>query len=301
MNYSVTFGGVEGRIQLMSRTRVQAEIPEDAQAGPVKITHKNKTGAEIDFNTVRRIEVTVNPVDSPLYDEEGNLYVTFSGKRGETTPISVYKITPEGEATPYITNIPNATSLAIDKEGNLFVSSRFEGTVYKVTPQADTTVFARDLGVPTGLAFDNKGQLFVGDRAGRILKVSPKGDVSVFAEIPESMVAFHLLFDLEDNLLVSNPALSSNNHILMIDKFGKSIPVYGGFGRPQGMALDKQGNFYLCEAKIGDSGIYKFLPDGTATKIVTGPVMVGLAFDAHGNMAVACPNAIYVFTQKLKV
>src|SRR5207247_11281343 len=97
----------------------------------------------------------------------GNLYVNFSGKLGEIVPVSVFKISKDGAITPHLSNIANATSMAFDSAGNLFISSRFEGIVYKATPKADVTVFARDLGTPTGLAFDSHGFLFVGDRAGR--------------------------------------------------------------------------------------------------------------------------------------
>ena len=122
----------------------------------------------------------MNPVDNPVFDAEGNLYVAFSGKRGETVPVSVYRIARDGEMKPYLSNIPNATSMVFDKEGNLFISSRFEGTVYKATPQADITLYAKDLGTPTGLAFDEEGFLYVGDRAGKILKVSAGWNFNCF-------------------------------------------------------------------------------------------------------------------------
>ena len=289
----VAFGGIAGRLLLVSSTRIVAQIPEDAVAGPITIAVRGKSSNAFDFLLGERLTANVNPVDNPIFDKKGNLYVTFSGKRGETVPVAVYKITPSGEVLPHLTNIPNATSLAFDEEGNLYISSRFEGTVYRATPQADITVFAKDLGVPTGLAFDRKGFLYVGDRGGRILKVSPDGQVSVFAEVPESMVACHLAFDLDGNLLVSSPGLSSYNTIFLVDLYGKAIPLYGGFGRPQGLAVDQTGNIFLCEAKAGDSAILKISQSGEITTAVTGPIMVGVAFDGQGNLAVCSLSAVY--------
>src|SRR5262245_30448821 len=189
----ITFGGTAVRPAVVSPTRILTQIPENASAdGTLVISVKGKRSQEFDYTIGALLSGEVNPVDSPVFDREGNLYVCYSGKRGETPPVSVYKISPGGEVKPYLSNIPNATSLAFDAQGNLFVSSRFEGTIYKCTPSADSFVFARDLGTPTGLAFDSDGFLYCGDRAGKILKISPEADVKVFAEVPESMIFFHL-------------------------------------------------------------------------------------------------------------
>ncbi|HSE41650.1 MAG TPA: IPT/TIG domain-containing protein [Acidobacteriota bacterium] len=289
----VLFGETPGRILLISNSRILAQIPEEVFEGSLRVQIKNKTSEPFDFQLGKRLSSDVNPVDNPVFDSEGNLYVAFSGKRGETAPVSVYKIGRDGELKPHLSNIPNATSMVFDNAGNLYVSSRFEGTVYKATPQADITLFAKDLGTPTGLAFDKEGFLYVGDRAGRILKVASDGTSTVFAEVPESTVAFHLAFDPEGNLLVTNPGLSSYNQILMVDRYGKVIPLHGGFGRPQGLAVDAEGNIYVSEAKAGDSSILKISKSGDMTSFVAGPVMVGLAFYKNRDLAVASPNAIY--------
>jgi DNA-binding beta-propeller fold protein YncE len=292
-NTHITFGGVEARLLLVSKNKLVTQIPEGAEPGSLLVTVKNKSSNAFNFVLGEKLQADVNPVDSPVFDKEGNLYVTYSGKRGETPPVSVYKITRDGKSSAFISNIPNATSLAFGPNGDLYVSSRFEGAVYRATPQADVSIFARDLGTPTGIAFDRDGVLFVGDRNGRILKVTPDGEARVFASIPESMVAVHLTFDAENNLLVSSPGLSSYNQLLMIDRYGKVIPLYGGFGRPQGIAVDAIGNIYVCDAKAGDSSVLKINPQGETSTLLTGPVMVGLAFDRSGNAAVCSPNAVY--------
>jgi sugar lactone lactonase YvrE len=289
----IDFGGVAGRALLISSRKIVAQVPEEAAPGPISVSVKGKNSNPFEFKLGTRLSSNVNPVDNPVFDRDGNLYVTFSGKRGENAPVSVFKINPDGSETPHLTNIPNATSMAFDKQDNLFISSRFEGTVYKATPRADVTVFAKDLGAPTGLAFDAKGSLYVGDRGGRIFKVTQDGQASVFAEVPESMVAYHLAVDADGNLLVSSPGLSSYNNLLLIDQYGKLIPLYGGFGRPQGIAVDGSGNIYVCEAKVGDSSILKISPGGQISTLVTGPIMVGLAFDPRGNLAVCTPSAVY--------
>lgn len=288
----ISFGGIAARPLLISRSRIISEIPENATEGPIRVKIKRRSSS-VDFHVGRKLVDDVRPVDNPVYDREGNLYVTFSSRRGETVPVSIFKISKETGAVPFVSNIPNATSLAFDSGGDLFVSSRFEGIVYRVTPNADITVFARDLGIPTGLAFNEEGILFVGDRSGKIMKVLPDGEVRVFVEVPESHVAVHLAFDREGNLLVSSPSLSSSNDLWMIDPFGKLIPLHGGFGRPQGVAVDREGSIYLCEAKAGDSSIYRISKTGEMEPLVTGPVMVGVALDPKGNLAVATEDSVY--------
>jgi sugar lactone lactonase YvrE len=295
-DFVVTFGGVQGRVLMVSNSRMSVQIPDDAKPGPIAVSLNGRTPRLVDFALGVKLIGNVHPVDSPAFDRDGNLYVTFSGRRGETVPVSIFKITPDGKVAPHLSNIANATSVAFDPEGNLYVSSRFEGNVYKATPQADVTLFAKELGVPTGLAFNKEGMLFVGDRGGRIWKVTPKGEATIFAEVPESMIAFHLAFDPEDNLLIASPGLSSSNYIYLADRFGKIIPLYGGLGRPQGLAADTSGNIYVCDAKAGDGAIYRISPQGEMTKVLTGPVMVGLAFDGKGNLAVASPDAVYKVT-----
>jgi len=278
---------------MVSSSKVLVQIPEEAKPGSVSVRSKKKNSSEWDFALAEKLSTSVNPVDNPVVDSEGNLYVTYSGKRGEEVAVSVFRVSPSGEVKPHLTNIPNPTSLAIGPDGDLYISSRFEGTIYKATPSADVSVFARELGVPTGLAFGKDGFLYVGDRGGRILRLSPKAESSVFAELPESTIAFHLAFDPDGNLLVANPGLSSYNPIWMVDKYGKVISLYSGFGRPQGIAVDKLGNIYLCEAKAGDSGIIKITTDGTISTLVAGPIVVGLAINDKGTMAIASPGAIY--------
>jgi len=295
-NTHVTFGDKEGRVLLISKARLVAQIPEGATKGNLKVQIKSRESNLFDFHLGRKLSAEVNPVDNPIFDREGNLYVTYSGKRGETPPVSVYKISKDGTAVAYLSNIPNATSLAFDRDGNLYVSSRFEGIVYKATPQADVTVFAKELGTPTGLAMNREGFLFVGDRNGRILKISPEGEVRVYAEVPESMVAIHLAFDAEGNLLASSPGLSSYNQVFMIDAYGKIIPLYGGLGRPQGIAVDSQGSIYVCDAKAGDSCIVRINQQGEMKTIVSGPVMIGLAFNRKGELAVTAPDAVYLLS-----
>jgi hypothetical protein len=101
--------------------------------------------------------------------------VTYSGTRGQQVPVSIFKVRPNGTRETFSSGIVNATSMAIDAQGRLYVSSRFEGTVYRVATDGTFEVFATDLGVACGLAFSKDGTLFVGDRVGTIFRVHEAG------------------------------------------------------------------------------------------------------------------------------
>src|SRR5947208_3512492 len=112
----------------------------------------------------------LHQVDNPVFDRDGNLYVTYSGTRGQQVPVSIFRVRPNGTRETFSSGIVNPTSMAIDSEGRLYASSRFEGIVYRVSNDGSTEPFANDLGVACGLAFAPDGTLFVGDRAGTIFR-----------------------------------------------------------------------------------------------------------------------------------
>ena len=69
-----------------------------------------------------QIAENLHPVANPAVDRFGNVYVTFSGSRGQKTPVSVYKIDLNYDAQPFVTDLMNATGLAFDRDGMLYVS-----------------------------------------------------------------------------------------------------------------------------------------------------------------------------------
>ena len=74
----------------------------------------------------------LHQVDNPVFDHDGNLYVTYSGTRGQEVPVSIFRVRPNGTRETFASGVVNPTSMAVDPDGRLYVSSRFEGTVYRV-------------------------------------------------------------------------------------------------------------------------------------------------------------------------
>ena len=109
------------------------------------------------FETHVGIQVadSLHPVANPAIDQEGNLYSTFSGSRGQKSPVSIYKIDTNYNSKPFVTDLMNPTGLAFDREGLLYASSRYDGIIYQITPTGNMSVYAEGMGVATGIAFDS--------------------------------------------------------------------------------------------------------------------------------------------------
>ena len=99
----------------------------------------------------------LHQVDNPVFDRDGNLFVTYSGSRGQESPVSIFRVNPSGTREPFVSGIVNATSMVIGPDGKLYVSSRFEGAVYRVTSEGKHELVVSELGVACGLAFDRDG------------------------------------------------------------------------------------------------------------------------------------------------
>ncbi len=76
--------------------------------------------------------------------------------------MSVFVVRPDGSREPFVSGLPNPTSLAFGTDGQLYVSSRFDGSVHRVARDGSVTAFATDLGVACGIAFGPDGALYVG-------------------------------------------------------------------------------------------------------------------------------------------
>jgi sugar lactone lactonase YvrE len=125
----------------------------------------------------------------------------------------------------------------------------------------------------------------VGDRSGTIFKIAPDRQIFVFATLEPSVSAYHLAFSPRGDLFVTGPTTSSFDCVYRIDMQGNVTNFFRGLGRPQGLALDVEGNLYVAASLSGKRGIVKITPDGQASLEVAGAGLVGLAF-APGRSAV---------------
>ncbi len=294
---AVTVGGHAVPLSRASASSLMVRIPDGIPGGlqPVAVEGVEGATAFVQVGTV--VTTGVHQVDGPVFDQEGRLYATLSGGRGQETPVSVFRVERDGTREALVTGLANATSLALDAHGVLYVSSRFEGVVYAVAPDGTFTPHAEDLGVVCGLAFGADGSLYAGDRTGSVFRVR-EGETTpeVFATLPGSIAAFHLAMSPEDVLHVTAPTLNSSDAVYRVAPDGLVERWVDGFGRPQGLGFDSAGCLHVVDALAGASGLYRLTPDGKRELVVSGQGLIGVAFDPLGGFVVCSSDTIYRFS-----
>ena len=289
----VQIGGRPARVVHASTSQLAVIVPSGLDGGAAPIRVDGVTGETLFAHVAAPFATGLHQVDNPVFDADGNLYVTFSGTRGQQVPVSIFRVRPNGTRETFASGIVNATSMTIDKEGRLYVSSRFEGTVYRVAADGSFETFATDLGIACGLAFDESGELFVGDRSGTIFKVDASGKAEAFATLPSSVAAFHLAMAPDGVIWVTAPTLSTYDPIYRVAPDRTVTQVDVRFGRPQGIAFSQAGEPYVVEALAGASGVYRITRDGAAELVIAGPNLIGVAFDSFGSMVVCSNETAY--------
>src|ERR1022692_4510736 len=138
----VKFGEFEGSIVVSSDGFLLARVPEGATSGPVVVATNGHVSNPHTVKVAVPIAENLHPVTSPALDPEGNIYVTFSGSRGQKVPVAIFKIDTNYNVKPFVAEMMNPTAIAFDRQGQMYVSSRFDGAVHKVAPNGTTTTYA---------------------------------------------------------------------------------------------------------------------------------------------------------------
>ncbi|MGD9563427.1 MAG: gluconolaconase [Pyrinomonadaceae bacterium] len=288
--------GMRCTLTAASSTRILALVP-DCSPGEAYVHLENGSDESptADIMIGEKIAGDMHIVGNPAIDPgDDAIIVTRSGARGQQLPSTIFRIETDG----YIDELPdpvlNPTGIAFGPDGNMYVTNRAQGEVYVVSPSGINPVYASGLGIATGVCFDAEGVMFVGDRSGTIYRVPSFAAVEEFATLEPSVAAYHLAFGPDGRLYVSAPGLASHDALYRIDKHGRVEKFAVGFGRPQGLAFDREGNLYAAACHAGRRGIFRISPDGlTIQQTVAGNNIVGLCFTSDGRLIAATNEAVY--------
>src|SRR5438067_5172831 len=98
----VKFGEFEGSIVVSSDAFLVARVPEGATSGPVVVATDGHVSNPHTVKVAVPIAESLHPVTSPALDAEGNIYVTFSGPRGQKVPVAIFKIDTNYTIKPFV-------------------------------------------------------------------------------------------------------------------------------------------------------------------------------------------------------
>jgi len=273
----VLIGKMEAGIVTASEERVVVRLPDSPQALGITLEVDGTSSEVFPFALASQFAAELNPVTNPALAPDGSIITTISGRRGQQISQPIIKVSPFGEKSAYPCEIMNPTGLAYDAEGQLYITSRHDGTVVRYTEYERLEVLAEDLGVACGIAFDSKGLMYVGDRSGKIFRINRSGGKEEYAVLEPSVSAYHLAMDSSDRLYVTGPTLSMRDTLYRVSGAGQVEGIIQGLARPQGTAFLPGGDLLIAAAYKGNKGVFRYSPEtGDLSFFIAAPMLVGL-------------------------
>ena len=239
-----------------------------------------------------------------MFDRDGNLYVTYSGTRGQQVPVSIFRVRPNGTRETFCTGLVNPTSMALGPgRRSLRVEPLRRDGVSRDGRTARSSRSRPTSALPCGLAFDRRRHAVCRRSVGHDLPRRSRraGDDACVAAVERGGVP---------------PGVRSRRGALRhrADAVAVRFGVQGrprrrrdAFGTPgsdgrRGSPSIGGGDLFVVEALAGVSGLYRLPPGERRPRTdAAGPGLVGVAFGSNGaRRRVLERHGVSVVTVRLK-
>jgi len=136
-------------------------------------------------------------------------------------------------------------AMALDSQGNLYGSTFYGGTVYKITPDGTSTPFVTDLGWANGLAVDSEDNIYVAEYLNATInKYDNDGNLleklSIGTGYPSGLIKAYK----SDKMIYTNVGDNSINE-LSADGSIRVLYQGGPLNIPVGLAYGPHGDLYI--------------------------------------------------------
>lgn len=187
----------------------------------------------------------------------------------------VSRVTADGTITTFASGIPGPDDVVQDANGNLFVAAcPFGGPapgVYRVDTNGTVERFASDASFSciSGVTIDDTGDLYTSDfGTGQISRVTPAGEVTVFAQLPVGST--HIKF-ANDGFYTFMPAA---NQVVRIERDG-SFSILAGTGERGNVdGPASQAQFSAIHIEVSPDERFLFIDGGPNGDNQTNPVRI---------------------------
>jgi DNA-binding beta-propeller fold protein YncE len=194
----------------------------------------------------------------------------------------------------------NPSGIAIDLNGNVYVSDTSNNAIVKVNASGTATILMisgltlNTLNAPAGVVTDSAGDLFVADSGhNRVVKVTPAGACSVISTSPYVLTSPQgVAVDVSGNIYVSD---TGNNRIIEMSSGTASVVSTSSgislatLSAPKGIAVDAFGNLFIAD--FGNSRVVKVTTGGAGSTLTGNPA---LALSGPTGVFVGRNGVIYI-------
>lgn len=229
------------------------------------------------------------PDDAIVLDNDGNIYC--SNYTGDT----VFKFSPTGEETAFITGLNTPNGLAFNSNQELYVCDGQGNKIYKYDLAGNLLATYLVTGHPSGIvkSFDDDSMIFTLYLGNLVKRLAPDGTITTVSSSTELSGPVGIVYDENGNLFVGN---YNNRKIFKVEENGDleyiaQLPTEGGTYPNLGFIAYGQGK--LWGTIMSNHKIYSINPNSVDDYTLFAGSTPG---NNDGDISVATfniPNGIY--------